>query len=146
MSIIITVMMMRKQINCDVLCLDGLKEHKTNLSVVIWTRNFIMPSEQPGHVVALNVLDITELMEFHPGTMMTCVAILLLPIGQQAKCLSVVTNITRKPLKWRAEATHMTQTHCTGSTQQTHNNRHTTDTQQQLCSGKPPMATWKLRK
>lgn len=55
-SIIITVMMMRKQINCGVLCLDGLKEHKTNQSVVICTRNFIMPSEQPGHVVALYVL------------------------------------------------------------------------------------------
>lgn len=76
-------------------------------------------------------------MELQLGPVMACVSILLLPNRSAGKCLSIMTNITRKPLDWRAVATYITQTHCRVNT---------TDTQQQLCNGKPPMAPWKLRK
>lgn len=54
-------------------------------------------SVQPETMRPSRQLDITELMEFHPGPMMAVWPSSSFPIGQQAKCLSVVTNITRKP-------------------------------------------------
>lgn len=104
----------------------GCPSQRNNYCTEIGATGGLPISVHPETMRPSRQLDITELMEFHPGPMMACVAILLLPNWSAGQ----VFVRRDKHHKEATEATHMTQTHCTGSTQQTHNNRHTTATLQ----------------